>query len=101
MVTDINGVEAVSFIESEADLGFNQDADTAYNTMFFSRAQNYLPDDGMQYGNFGGDSRAGLHYPGPNTTIKFANGSTLVIPTVARVGGNLTGITDGESVYRK
>lgn len=101
MVTQINGVDAVAFIESEADFGFQQDADTAYNTMFFSRAANFLPDNGFQYGYFGGDSRQGLIYPGPNTTIQFANGSKIVVPTVARVVGNLTGIIDGESVYRK
>lgn len=43
VVTQINGKEAVSFMEDEADLGFQQDADAAYNTMFFSPALNGFP----------------------------------------------------------
>lgn len=79
-------------MEKEADLGFQQDADTAYNTMFFSPAANYDPENPFQFGNFGGDQRYGVIWPGPNTTITFANGSSSVIPTMAKVVGNLTGI---------
>lgn len=101
VVAQINGMEAVSFMEKEADLGFQQDADTAYNTMFFNPAANFNPSFPFQYGYFGGDQRQGVIWPGANTNITFANGSTANIPTVARVIGNLTGITDGESLYQK
>jgi hypothetical protein len=47
------------------------------------------------------DGRYGFFYPGPNTTLTFANGSTAVFETKARVPGNFTGVTDGESAFQK
>lgn len=47
------------------------------------------------------DGRAGFTYPGDNTTFTFANGSTAVFQTQARITGNFTGVTNGESAFQK
>lgn len=47
------------------------------------------------------DGRYGFYYPGPNTTLTFANGTTSVFQTKALVPGNFSGVTDGESAFQK
>lgn len=47
------------------------------------------------------DGRAGFTYPGPNTTLTFANGTTVVYKTMALIPGNFSGVTDGESAFQK
>jgi hypothetical protein len=47
------------------------------------------------------DGRSGFFYPGPNTRLNFANGSTAVFETKARISGNFTGVVDGESAFQK
>lgn len=47
------------------------------------------------------DGRYGFFYPGPNTTLTFANGSTSVYQTKARVPGNFSGVVNGESAWQK
>jgi hypothetical protein len=47
------------------------------------------------------DGRAGFTYPGANTTLSFANGSTSVYQTMARIPGNFTGVINGETAFQK
>lgn len=47
------------------------------------------------------DGRAGFTYPGANTTITFANDSISVFQTMARIPGNFTGVTNGESAFQR
>jgi hypothetical protein len=47
------------------------------------------------------DGRYGFYYPGPNTTLNFANGTTSVFQTMALIPGNFSGVTDGESAFQK
>lgn len=42
-VTQINGQDAVTFMKLEADKGFQQDPDAAYNTVYFSPALDFTP----------------------------------------------------------
>ncbi|PBP16544.1 hypothetical protein BUE80_DR012456 [Diplocarpon rosae] len=99
VVTHINGVEASKYV---ADFiftaSFNQDADAAYNTMFFQKA---FVAGGIGNGYFSAGGRIRYIYPGSNTTFAFANGTTLVEPNIAQVKGLFNAVTDGASFYTR
>jgi hypothetical protein len=70
-----------------------QDPDASYNNVFFELAQfTILP------GNTGTFSFPQL-YPGANTTLTFANGSSTAIPNDAIVLEDLSSITNGDDMY--
>jgi hypothetical protein len=70
-----------------------QDPDASYNSVFFELAQfTILP------GNTGVFSFPQL-YPGANTTLTFANGSSVAIPNDAVVIEDLSSITNGADMY--
>ncbi|PQE15406.1 peptidase s41 family protein [Rutstroemia sp. NJR-2017a BVV2] len=98
-VTKINGVDAVKYVEDWIfQASFNQDADAAYNTMFYEKA---FVGGGVSNGYFAGGGRIRYIYPGANTTFDFANGTTLGVENYATVKVDMTGVTDGESFYQK
>lgn len=99
-VTAINGQDAVSFLNDWAQLGALNDPDASYNSVFFSKAFAAANPAGWE-GYFAGSGRFGYIWPGPQTEIRFENGTTRTYPTIARVIGNFTGVTDGESMYQK
>ncbi|KAK0100490.1 hypothetical protein ONS95_008438 [Cadophora gregata] len=99
VVTQINGVEASKYV---ADFiytaSFNQDADAAYNTMFYEKA---FEAGGTGTGYFSAGGRIRYIYPGSNTTFTFANGTTLVTENIAKVKGLFSAVTDGASFYQR
>ncbi|CAD6453756.1 e8157b09-e894-4fb8-b380-ee9cd711d897 [Sclerotinia trifoliorum] len=98
-VTEINGVDAATYVEDWINqASFNQDADAAYNSMFFEKA--YVA-AGVSEGYFTSGGRIRYIYPGSNTTFAFENGTTLVTENYANVKGDFTGVTDGKSFYQK
>jgi hypothetical protein len=48
---------------------------------------------------FSGGGRGRIVYPGASTTIRFANGTRVTVPNVARVLVDFKDITTGQSVY--
>ncbi|KAK2778497.1 peptidase s41 family protein [Colletotrichum kahawae] len=94
----INGVDAVKFI---GDLIFkvtgNQDADSAYNSMFYEKA--YRAVGGTGYFKRGGRTR--YVYPGEATSFTFENGTSVELSNVARLKGNWTGVVDGTTFFKK
>ncbi|KAG4444333.1 hypothetical protein IFR05_000207 [Cadophora sp. M221] len=99
VVIKINGVEASKYV---ADFiftaSFNQDADAAYNTMFYEKA---FTAGGVGNGYFSAGGRIRYIYPGSNTTFTFANGTTLVTENIAKVKGLFNAVTDGASFYTR
>lgn len=99
VVTQINGQDAVTYVGDAAfSTTFNQDADAAYNTMFWSKALNGVAGSS---GGFYGGTRANYIYRGPNTTLTFENGTTLVTLNKATVKVNMTGVVNGQTFYQK
>ena len=86
-------------MENLGQLGALQDRDASYNTLFYSPAFNALSPGWLGY--FGGSGRYGYIYPGATTAIAFENGTTVTLSNIARVIGDFTGVTDGESFYQK
>jgi Peptidase family S41 len=89
----IDGIDVVTFMVATSLIQVFQDPDASYNTGFFELAPyTILP------GNFGTFTFPQV-YPGANTTLAFANGSSVSIPNVAVVKKDLSGITNGEDMY--
>ncbi|KAL2075024.1 hypothetical protein VTL71DRAFT_8804 [Oculimacula yallundae] len=97
VVSQINGVEASKFVaDTVFTASFNQDADAAYNSMFYEKA---FTAGGTGNGYFSAGGRIRYIYPGANTTFTFANGTTLVTENIATVKGSFNAVTDGASFY--
>ncbi|KAI0125331.1 hypothetical protein BJ170DRAFT_500145 [Xylariales sp. AK1849] len=96
VVTLINGEDATTYIEDWIfQASGNQDADSAYNSMFFSKAYNQ---SGSQ-GYFQSGGRVRYIYPGASTTLTFENGTVLEFSNLARLKGDWTGVTDGAAAF--
>lgn len=70
-----------------------QDPDASYNTGFFELAPFTI-----QPGTLG-TFKFPQVYPGANTTLAFANGSSVSLSNLALVDKDLSGITNGEDMY--
>jgi hypothetical protein len=92
-------MDANTYVENFAyTASFNQDADAAYNTMFYKKA---FEAGGIGNGYFYINGRVRYIYPGANTTFAFANGTTIALDNVAHVKGDFAGVTDGPSFYQQ
>jgi hypothetical protein len=99
IVKEINGMDADTYVQDFAyTASFNQDADAAYNTMFYKKA---FEAGGIGNGYFFINGRVRYIYPGANTTFTFSNGTTITLDNVAHVKGNFAGVTDGPSFYQQ
>lgn len=100
VVDKINGIQASKYVEDTIGrASYNQDADAAYNSMFFSVATNASA-PGLS-GYFSGGGRISLIYQGPNTTFTFDDGTTTTTENQASITGNWDGVVDGPSFYQK
>lgn len=99
-VVKINGQDAATAVGNWAyTAAFDQDADAAYNSMFYEKASAAAGATQGGYWAVGGRMR--YIYPGESTSYEFANGTKVTIPNVGNVKGNFTGVTDGPSFYQK
>lgn len=99
VVTQINGIDAATYVGDFAyTASFNQDADAAYNSMFYEKA---FVAAVVSNGYFSGGGRVRYIYPGASTTFTFENGTTLTLDNIAQVKGNFAGVVDGSSFYQQ
>jgi hypothetical protein len=99
IVKEINGIDADTYVQNFAyTASFNQDADAAYNSMFYKKA---FEAGGIGNGYFYINGRVRYIYPGANTTFTFGNGTTITRDNVAHVKGNFAEVTDGPSFYQE
>lgn len=68
--------------------------------MFYLLAQVSLGPSGTGAGTFVGGGRGRWIYPGPSTTLEFANGSSVTNQNFAQVQVPFDGINSGEDIYR-
>lgn len=100
-ITTIDGQDAITFLEDWAQYGSLQDPDALYNNVFFGLAQAALGTTGSGAGTFAGGGRGAYIYPGPTTTLTFANGTTNVYENFARVLFSFDGIENGTTLYKR
>jgi hypothetical protein len=91
----IDGKIARDFLSNYSTEGDFHDADTRWNALFPSQA---LIASGT---TFLGAFRTGMYTGQPNTTMQFANGTTLSMPNIAVVFGNFTGVNSGRTFFQK
>ncbi|KAI8939568.1 hypothetical protein NX059_003332 [Plenodomus lindquistii] len=90
----INGIDVKDYLANASAQSDFHDADTRWNALFPSQA---LIASGT---TFLGSFRSG-QYQGPNTTMEFANGTTLSMPNLAVVFGNFTGVDSGPAFFQR
>lgn len=95
----INGQDAATYLAKTIDAaGFSQDPDANYNSMFYQKAT--FANSGST-GYFANGGRIRYIYQGANTTLTFANGTSVTLENQAAVKANMTGITSGAAYYAK
>ena len=99
-VTEIDGISAVEFLENLSQYGGPQDRDALYNDVFYELAQVSIDQEGTGAGMFTGGGRGGYVYPGPTTTLKFANGSEYTMQNYAHTDYNFCKIVSGKDLIR-
>lgn len=97
VVTLINGIDAATYLaDTIYQASWNQDADSAYNSMFYEIAGVAA---GLGVGYFQGSGRIRYIYHGATTNLTFANGTEITLENYAHIKQPFTGVTDGESMY--
>ncbi|EME40090.1 hypothetical protein DOTSEDRAFT_91372 [Dothistroma septosporum NZE10] len=95
----IDGRNSTEFLLEWAQYGSLQDRDALWNTVFYLLGQVSLGASGSGCGTFAGGGRGRVIYPGPNTTLTFANGSEVTNENFARVLVPFDNITSGVDIY--
>ncbi|KAI1162939.1 hypothetical protein F5B18DRAFT_622073 [Nemania serpens] len=99
VVKKINGKDAEDYLsEWIFAVSSNQDADAAYNSLFYEKAYEA---EVASRGYFQNGGRVRYVYPGKTTSIKFANGTSLELQNLARIKGDWSGVVDGPSYFAK
>lgn len=88
-VVEIDGVDVVSFLLEQSLTKYEQDPDALWNSLFYQLGKS--SDSTFAVPGF---------YTGPQTALKFANGTILTINNLAVVNIDLEGVTNGEDAYQ-
>jgi hypothetical protein len=100
-IIQIDGVDTTDFLLDLAQYGGSQDKDALWNTLFYSLAQVSLQSEGSATGAFMGNGLGGLVYPGPTTTLTFANGTNVTNENFARFSIDMSHIESGADMYQE
>jgi hypothetical protein len=100
-IVQIDGMNTTDFLLDWSKYGRHQDKDALWNDLFYSLAQVSLGGGGAGPGAFTGNGNGGVNYPGPTTTLTFANGSNVTNENFAKVLVNMHHIESGAEMYRK
>lgn len=100
-VVEIDGTDVTEFLEDLSQLGSLQDRDALYNNVFYELAQVSLGTSGSGTGMFTGGGRGRWVYPGPSTTLKFANGTEYTMQNLAHALISFRNINSGEDLASK
>lgn len=100
-VVKIDGEDANQWLENFSQFGSLQDRDALYNNVFYELAQISLDTSGSGTGMFTGGGRGRWVYPGPSTTLEFANGSEYTMQNSARPRVSFRNINSGEDLAAK
>ncbi|KAF2718351.1 hypothetical protein K431DRAFT_253534 [Polychaeton citri CBS 116435] len=100
-LTEIDGQDATEYLLNWSQYGSLQDRDALWNNVFYLLGQVSLGPSGTGAGTFAGGGRGRWVYPGPNTTLAFANGSSITTENFARVLVPFDNITSGKDIYEQ
>ena len=98
----INGQDSTEWLLDFSKTSFSQDQDALWNSLFWINAQVSLGQySGTNHGTFVGGGEGGWIYPGPNTRLSFANGTTITTQNYASVYANFGGIRNGADLRKR
>ena len=92
-IESVDNIDVVTFMVAQSLIQNIQDPDASYNTGFLELAQ--FTNNPNNLGLFASP----FFYPGANTTIVYANGTSETTPNVALVLEDLSSITNGDDMY--
>lgn len=98
-ITMIDGRNSTEYLLEWSQYGSLQDRDALWNNMFYLLQTVSLGSAGSGTGTFSGGGRGRWIYPGPSTTLTFANGSSITNENFARVLVPFDNITSGADIY--
>ncbi|KAF3899656.1 TSPc domain-containing protein [Trichophyton interdigitale] len=93
-VKQIDGQDAVDWLQKWSYYDSQRDPDSLYSGLFYS-----IPK--VEQGWYGSFYSVLSAYPGANTTLTFENGTTRAFTNYASSGESFDEVADGESFYRK
>ena len=93
-LTEIDGVDAASFIEDLVFATASQDPDAGYNAVFYSKP--YVAANISNGGYFAEGGRPNYIYLGKNTTYTFQNGTSITVDNVALLKWDFTGASTND-----
>ncbi|SMY28899.1 unnamed protein product [Zymoseptoria tritici ST99CH_1A5] len=97
----IDGRDSTEFLLEWSDISSPlQDRDARWNDMFHVLAQVSLGINGDRTGTFSGGGRGRYVYPGPSTTLTFANGSSVTSENYARTLAPFDDFHSGPDIYK-
>lgn len=99
-LSEIDGQDSTEWLLNFSEYGSLQDRDALWNNMFYLLAQVSLGPTGTGVGTFAGGGRGRWVYPGPHTTLTFANGTSVTNENFASVLVPFDGIKSGEDIYK-
>ncbi len=99
-LAQIDGQDSTEWLLNFSQYGSLQDRDALWNNMFYLLAQVSLGPTGTGVGTFAGGGRGRWVYPGPHTTLTFANGTSVTNENFASVLVPFDGIKNGEDIYK-
>lgn len=100
-IVQIDGMDTTDFLLDWSQCGSAQDKDALWNGLFYSVAQVSLGGHSLGTGTFTGGGEGRFVYPGPKTTLTFANGSVTTTENFARVHVLLNDIESGHDMYQQ
>lgn len=100
-VTLIDGQDAEAFLDNLSKYNiFLHDPDAQWNSLFYSFAGASQGGDGVGNGFYAGDLQGANIYPGPRTSLTFANGTTRIYENYARVLVDFSNIRSAQDLYK-
>lgn len=97
-ILKIDDQDAATYLQELSQHGSLQDRDALYNNVMYELAQIQLGTTGASTGMFSGGGRGRFVYPGPETKLEFANGTTKTFENFARVLVSFRGIENGTAL---
>ncbi|KAI5205790.1 hypothetical protein E4T39_02813 [Aureobasidium subglaciale] len=100
-IVQIDGKNTTDFLLDWSQYGTLQDRDALWNALFYVPAQVSLGAEGSGTGSFTGNGRGRFVYPGPRTTLVFANGTNVTSENFAQSMMSFKEIYSGQDIYKK
>lgn len=91
-VQSINGMDTQQFLQTQQLVVYSHDPDNMYNQLFYGPVR-FAENGGL------GSFNLPVFYPGSQTVLRFANGTSNTYANTARTGCNMTNVKTGQDYW--